>query len=1442
MKHTLIPLVLALSLTPFLSAQNYYENDFESDTVGEVPAGDMITFSPSTNTTENGAVVVDATSTPANPLSGKSLYIYDLGSSPTHMRFPFNGGVNVSNLRVDVDFQRSSVPDGLDDENIRVQLAVGRAGDALNNSDFRPFEVRLQNRGKIQVNSIDGTVTAADYLTDAPNHLTLLINSHDTDSVAVNDATLGMVTVQPNTMQLFLNDSFVGAYTFHQTPDPANAPQIDFYAENNDLGQFALYQDSSRTGGIVFDNLKLAGLVSEPPPPVTDKYFEADFDTDTVGEQPSGGYTFSPSGNTGNNGAVVIDATSTPANPLGGQSLLIYDYLGDLSNGDPTHMRKPFNGENVSNLRVDFDFQRGSLETDATDPLDTDTRVHFAVGRIGDSLNNSDFRPFEIRIANNGTVVVNSIAGSTAGDAYLLDAPNHLTLLINSHDTNSVDYDDPTLGTGTVLPNNLQVFLNDSSIGTYVFFQTPDPVNAPQVDFYAQDNDLGQFAFYQDSKRQGDLVVDNLVIESLLASVTTLPAPTDLAATAESAVAVSLGWTDNATDETAYVVERKTGDGEYSVIAELAADVEGYLDETVLPETTYTYRVKAATATVESEYSNESEVTTPEQVEPLIVGQNVPNLVVSGDDAMVTITSLGRAPLSYKWYTGVSGDTSTPIAGAESATLSLEGMTATTQVWVEVTNTEGSANSETITVKVRAPVNSVVTSESELNAAIAAAGPGDTILMAAGTWEDLVIRLVGEGTEAHPITLGVETPGSVILTGASRAEIGGTWLVLRDLSFEGAYTGNDDEIVQFRQGSGNLANHCRVTNISIVDYIPANGDRTFWISFYGTYNRLDHSYLSGHNVSGVTAVVWLDGSPNHHRIDHNQFANRIFGGENGWETIRIGTSEYSMSSSQTTVDHNLFTRVDGEIEIISNKSGDNIYRYNSFVESQGTLTLRHGNRCIVDSNTFYGGGREGTGGIRVIGTDHLIINNHFEATTARDGAAITVYSGVSGGPLDGYFAADRATIAFNTFVDNVGLAIDVGTGLGTSDRTVLPTGIRVFNNLLTRTSASTAAFVGGENPEDQAWTKNMIHNGTAGIDSVDGFVTADPLLSWNALRQLVLPASDGPVASAAARGILTVALDIDGKARGSVQDIGAHEVSSDEILASVGPVSAVDTGPSFLGPKRVPGEPNARLVNNSTRAISNTGEALLINGFVVAGADPKSVLIRAVGPGLSAYSVTDPMPEPVLRLFDASGSIVESNTGWQTGPERDLAEAAAVVGAFALEDGSLDSALLTTLWPGAYTAQVTPAEGTVGTVLLEIYDLTEAASVMTNQSSRGEVGVGQEVLITGFVIGGADSRQVLVRGAGPALTGFGVTTAIGNPTLEIIDADDVSVAANDDWSDSAEAAAIEAAAEVVGAFPFASGSQDAAILITLPPGVYTARVKGVSGDTGTTLVEIYLLD
>ena len=274
-----------------------------------------------------------------------------------------------------------------------------------------------------------------------------------------------------------------------------------------------------------------------------------------------------------------------------------------------------------------------------------------------------------------------------------------------------------------------------------------------------------------------------------------------------------------------------------------------------------------------------------------------------------------------------------------------------------------------------------------------------------------------------------------------------------------------------------------------------------------------------------------------------------------------------------------------------------------------------------------------------------------------------------------------------------------------------------------------------------------------------------------------------------------------------------------------------------------------RLANLSSRArIGPAAERTLITGFVVGGNAPKRVLLRAVGPALAGFGVTGALANPRLQLFDATGKLVLENDDWSG---TDTAAAFAQVGAFALAAGTRDAALLTTLAPGAYTMHVLDG-GETGVALAEIYDAsanpTGEFQRLVNISSRGTVEASDGVLIGGFVVTGNSPKRVLVRGVGAALAGFGVAGALADPRLAIY-AGTALVAQNDDWSTptavvgqaAATAAELADAARTVGAFAFGAGSRDAAVLVTLAPGAYTAQVGGAAGQTGVALVEVYEL-
>jgi hypothetical protein len=216
----------------------------------------------------------------------------------------------------------------------------------------------------------------------------------------------------------------------------------------------------------------------------------------------------------------------------------------------------------------------------------------------------------------------------------------------------------------------------------------------------------------------------------------------------------------------------------------------------------------------------------------------------------------------------------------------------------------------------------LVSSAAQITTALQSAGPGDVLVMTNGTWANQSINFAANGTSSQAITLRAQTPGQVLLNGASRISINGDWLVVEGLRFEGgALTSNNSSLVSFSSSSQNS----RLTNSAFININPpVGGTETDLIKMNGQHNRVDHNYFKGHNHLGQTIEAsHSTGVPNYYRIDSNYFADRLPGSGNGWETIRIGLSGVAQSSSHSIVENNLFERVEGENETISNKSSHN---------------------------------------------------------------------------------------------------------------------------------------------------------------------------------------------------------------------------------------------------------------------------------------------------------------------------------------------------------------------------------------------------------------------------------------------------------------------------------------------------------------------------------------
>jgi hypothetical protein len=256
--------------------------------------------------------------------------------------------------------------------------------------------------------------------------------------------------------------------------------------------------------------------------------------------------------------------------------------------------------------------------------------------------------------------------------------------------------------------------------------------------------------------------------------------------------------------------------------------------------------------------------------------------------------------------------------------------------------------------------------------------------------------------------------------------------------------------------------------------------------------------------------------------------------------------------------------------------------------------------------------------------------------------------------------------------------------------------------------------------------------------------------------------------------------------------------------------------------------PAARLQNISSRLLIQTGSNVGIAGFVVEGTEAKKLLIRGLGPTLAQFNVTDVMQNPILELHDGSGSLITTNDDWKDTQQAEIAATQLAPPADA------EAAILATLQPGAYTAIQTGAGGGTGVGLIEVYDVDPlAASRLINISTRGLVQTGNNVLIAGCSLaGGSGSNDVVVRALGPSLVPLGVNNALPDPVVTLYDSNANVITTNDNWKDSQRSVI-----ENLGLQP--PNDLDAAILITLAAGNYTAIVTDKNGSTGVGLVEVY---
>ena len=362
----------------------------------------------------------------------------------------------------------------------------------------------------------------------------------------------------------------------------------------------------------------------------------------------------------------------------------------------------------------------------------------------------------------------------------------------------------------------------------------------------------------------------------------------------------------------------------------------------------------------------------------------------------------------------------------------------------------------------------VVTNQTQLDNAINAAVPGTTIVLADGTWNNTFIDIDKNGTAAAPITITAQNPGAVLMTGNSRAYMEGSYLTVSGLIFQNPENliVNDsntriESVFELRE-----CDNCKVINNRIDNYNGTEAQKSLifkWILTDGQYNEIAYnSFIGKYGIGSIINDNRNSTEPDYLHIHHNYFADRTpineVNEDNNQDAIRMGNSSTSLDDSFSEVYDNYFYNFVGEIEVISNKSGQNKYYNNTFRDYSGTLTLRHGNDCEVYGNYFFAENNTFSGGVRVIGEGHKIYNNYIEGVNSikPNGSVsdatggINVTNGRTNSELTGYYQVKNAQIINNTFV-NCDYGLRIGTTVN-NDLDEEPEDLIIANNIMYNTS------------------------------------------------------------------------------------------------------------------------------------------------------------------------------------------------------------------------------------------------------------------------------------------------------------------------------------------------------------------------------------------------------
>lgn len=457
---------------------------------------------------------------------------------------------------------------------------------------------------------------------------------------------------------------------------------------------------------------------------------------------------------------------------------------------------------------------------------------------------------------------------------------------------------------------------------------------------------------------------------------------------------------------------------------------------------------------------------------------------------------------------------------------------------------------------------------------------GDIVVVHNGVYANVSKTLTGSGTAGNPVLVYAESIGGVAFSGSTAITVAGSYVTFAGFKFDGdtaaggSPSTNKSSILQLASGS----DHCTVTNCMIRNY-DANaigGNTYYWFMIRGYNHLIEYNSIEGKTTIGASIVFDMpEGSgtkttARNHLFRFNYMGPRPVIGANGYEGLRVGVSTLQGYNLASTFEFNYFYRTiygSGEPEAISNKSSNNIYRYNTFEEVRGQLCLRQGDGCIVEGNFFFGAGLSDAGGVRVIGQNHIVRNNYFQDVDGSGTtSAVVLYKGDVSWPASddssGYEAPDNAKIFHNTFV-NCAQPIYLGGGSSTKE----PTGVEVRNNVVQSAASDGDVFALGMSASLIAFSGDIVYHpsGTYGVTGISGVsYGTNPNLSFNATLGYYVPSSGSAVVDAAANTTPGTSLDVRGLTRpSSGKDIGNYELQATG--TGLVPMHRGDVGPAYYG-------------------------------------------------------------------------------------------------------------------------------------------------------------------------------------------------------------------------------------------------------------------------------------